>query len=125
MQESREDERVVGLTRKRIWAVILWMAEHDDSGVSRDPEFQSPGSCSRGGRATTAWVGRNRSPSIHRTASGHIRGTNSTDRRSPHALIIPLMQIQDLPTFLDYFDKIHQRTMRVARCIPADQIEWT
>ena len=35
------------------------------------------------------------------------------------------MQIQDLPTFLDYFDKIHQRTMRVARCIPADQIEWT
>jgi uncharacterized damage-inducible protein DinB len=35
------------------------------------------------------------------------------------------MQIQDLSTFLDYFDKIHQRTMRVARCIPADKIEWT
>src|SRR5215468_2926728 len=35
------------------------------------------------------------------------------------------MQIQDLPTFLDYFDKIHQRTMRVARCIPADKVEWT
>ena len=35
------------------------------------------------------------------------------------------MQIQDLPTFLDYCDKIHQRTMRVARCIPPDKIEWT
>ena len=35
------------------------------------------------------------------------------------------MQIQDLPIFLDYFDKLHQRTMRVARCIPADKIEWT
>lgn len=35
------------------------------------------------------------------------------------------MQIQDLPTFLDYFDKIHQRTMRVVRCIPPDKIEWT
>ncbi len=35
------------------------------------------------------------------------------------------MQIQDLPTFLDYFDKIHQRTMRVARCIPADKVDWT
>src|ERR1700756_2970017 len=34
------------------------------------------------------------------------------------------MQIQDLPTFLDYFDKIHHRTMRVARCIPADKLEW-
>lgn len=35
------------------------------------------------------------------------------------------MQINDLPTFLDYFDKIHQRTMRVARCIPHDKVEWT
>ena len=35
------------------------------------------------------------------------------------------MQIQDLSTFLDYFDKIHHRTMRVARCIPPDKIEWT
>ena len=35
------------------------------------------------------------------------------------------MQIQDLPTFLDYFDKIHARTMRVARCIPPDRLEWT
>lgn len=35
------------------------------------------------------------------------------------------MQIHDLPTFLDYFDKIHARTMRVAHCIPRDQVEWT
>jgi len=35
------------------------------------------------------------------------------------------MQIKDLAVFLDYFEKIHQRTMRVARCIPPDKIEWT
>jgi uncharacterized damage-inducible protein DinB len=35
------------------------------------------------------------------------------------------MQIHDLPIFLDYFDKIHQRTMRVARRIPPDKIDWT
>ena len=35
------------------------------------------------------------------------------------------MQILDSSVFLDYFDKIHQRTMRVARCIPPDKIEWT
>lgn len=36
-----------------------------------------------------------------------------------------IMQIQHLSTFLDYFDKIHQRTMRVARCIPPAKIDWT
>ncbi len=36
-----------------------------------------------------------------------------------------IMQIQNLSTFLDYFDKIHQRTMRVARCIPPAKIDWT
>jgi len=35
------------------------------------------------------------------------------------------MQIQNLSLFLDYFDKIHERTMRVARCIPQDKIDWT
>ena len=35
------------------------------------------------------------------------------------------MQIQELPTFLDYFEKIHHRTMRVARRIPPDKIDWT
>src|SRR5215472_13741338 len=35
------------------------------------------------------------------------------------------MQITDSELFLDYFDKIHQRTLRVARCIPPDKIEWS
>jgi uncharacterized damage-inducible protein DinB len=35
------------------------------------------------------------------------------------------MEIQDLATFLDYFDKVHQRTMRVARCIPREHLEWS
>ncbi len=35
------------------------------------------------------------------------------------------MEIRDLSIFLDYFDKVHERTMRVARCIPADKIDWS
>jgi uncharacterized damage-inducible protein DinB len=35
------------------------------------------------------------------------------------------MQLQDLPAFLDYLDKIHQRTMRVACCIPPEKLDWT
>jgi len=35
------------------------------------------------------------------------------------------MQIQNLDLFLDYLDKVHQRTMRVARCIPPDKLDWT
>lgn len=35
------------------------------------------------------------------------------------------MQIQNIESFLDYFDKIHQRTMRVVRCIPQDKLDWT
>jgi len=35
------------------------------------------------------------------------------------------MQIQDWNVFLDYFKKIHERTVRVARCIPQDNIDWT
>ena len=35
------------------------------------------------------------------------------------------MQIQDLDIFLEYLDKVHQRTVRVARCIPADKLEWS
>jgi uncharacterized damage-inducible protein DinB len=34
------------------------------------------------------------------------------------------MQIQHIENFLDYLAKIHQRTMRVVRCIPADKLEW-
>jgi uncharacterized damage-inducible protein DinB len=35
------------------------------------------------------------------------------------------MQIQDLDIFLEYLDRVHQRTVRVARCIPADKLEWS
>jgi len=35
------------------------------------------------------------------------------------------MQTQNLDLFLDYLDKVHQRTMSVARCIPRDKLDWT
>jgi uncharacterized damage-inducible protein DinB len=35
------------------------------------------------------------------------------------------MQTQDLESFLEYFDKVHQRTMRVARCAPPDKLDWS
>lgn len=35
------------------------------------------------------------------------------------------MQTQNLATFLDYFTKVHQRTMRVARCAPPDKLDWS
>jgi uncharacterized damage-inducible protein DinB len=35
------------------------------------------------------------------------------------------MQIQSLGIFLEYLGKVHQRTVRVARCIPADKVEWS
>lgn len=35
------------------------------------------------------------------------------------------MEIQDLGIFLDYFGKVHQRTMRVVRCIPPDKVDWS
>jgi uncharacterized damage-inducible protein DinB len=38
---------------------------------------------------------------------------------------VPTLQINELRLFLDYFDKIHQRTMRVARCMPPDKLDWT
>ena len=41
------------------------------------------------------------------------------------AVEVTTVQIQDLGLFLDYFNKIHARTMRVARCIPSDKIDWT
>src|SRR5262245_59349027 len=31
----------------------------------------------------------------------------------------------ELNEFLDQFEKVRQRTRRVAACIPADQVEWT
>jgi uncharacterized damage-inducible protein DinB len=35
------------------------------------------------------------------------------------------MQIISVPAFLEYFEKIHQRTRRVVDCIPPDQMDWT
>lgn len=35
------------------------------------------------------------------------------------------MEIRDLAIFLDYFNKVHQRTMRVVRCIPPDKVGWS
>jgi uncharacterized damage-inducible protein DinB len=35
------------------------------------------------------------------------------------------MEIQNLAAFLDYFEKVHQRTTRVARSIPHDKIDWS
>jgi len=35
------------------------------------------------------------------------------------------MEIRDLSTFIDYFGKIHQRTMRVVQCIPSDKVDWS
>lgn len=35
------------------------------------------------------------------------------------------MEIQSLDVFHEYLDKVHQRTMRVIRAIPADKLEWS
>jgi uncharacterized damage-inducible protein DinB len=35
------------------------------------------------------------------------------------------MEIRTVRPFLRYFDNIRERTLRVARCIPADKIGWT
>ncbi len=35
------------------------------------------------------------------------------------------MEIKSIAPFLEYFQKIRGRTMRIIRCIPPDKIEWT
>jgi uncharacterized damage-inducible protein DinB len=35
------------------------------------------------------------------------------------------MEIKTIQPFLHYFGNVRQRTMRVARCIPPDKIDWT
>jgi hypothetical protein len=35
------------------------------------------------------------------------------------------MQIQDIGTFLEYLDKVHQLTLRLVRCIPHDKLDWS
>jgi len=35
------------------------------------------------------------------------------------------MQIENPDIFLEYLDKVHERTMRVARCVPPDKLDWS
>jgi uncharacterized damage-inducible protein DinB len=35
------------------------------------------------------------------------------------------MEIQTIQPFLHYWNNVRERTMRVARCIPPDKIDWT
>ena len=35
------------------------------------------------------------------------------------------MEISRIEPFLEYFDKVHERTMKAARAIPAEQLEWS
>jgi uncharacterized damage-inducible protein DinB len=35
------------------------------------------------------------------------------------------MEIRTIKPFLDYFERIRERTLRVIGCIPPEQIEWT
>jgi uncharacterized damage-inducible protein DinB len=35
------------------------------------------------------------------------------------------MQIQNVDGFLEYLDKVHQRTMRVVGCIPSEKLDWS
>ena len=35
------------------------------------------------------------------------------------------MEIVSIEPFLHYFESVRERTMRVARCIPGDKIDWT
>jgi uncharacterized damage-inducible protein DinB len=35
------------------------------------------------------------------------------------------MEIQTIDSFLEYLDKVHQRTLRVVRCIPPDKLDWS
>ena len=35
------------------------------------------------------------------------------------------MEITSIGPFLDYYERIRQRTRRVINCIPPDRIDWT
>ena len=35
------------------------------------------------------------------------------------------MEIRAIQPFLEYFGNVRDRTMRVARCVPANQIDWS
>ena len=44
---------------------------------------------------------------------------------SEYTMITDHMEIQSIQSFLDYYEKIRQRTLRVVRCVPPDKIEWS
>lgn len=35
------------------------------------------------------------------------------------------MEIENIESFLDYFEKVRARTLRVIKCIPPENIDWT
>ena len=35
------------------------------------------------------------------------------------------MEIETIEPFLDYYERIRERTLKVVRCIPPDKIDWT
>ncbi len=35
------------------------------------------------------------------------------------------MEIKTISSFLDYYEKLRQRTLKVIRCIPPEKLEWT
>lgn len=35
------------------------------------------------------------------------------------------MEIKTISSFLDYYEKLRQRTLKVVRCIPPEKLEWT
>ena len=35
------------------------------------------------------------------------------------------MEITTIQPFLDYFERVRERTMRLVKCIPPDKLEWT
>ena len=34
------------------------------------------------------------------------------------------MEVKDINTFLSYFERLHERTLKVIECIPEDKLEW-
>ena len=36
-----------------------------------------------------------------------------------------VMEIREIEPFLDYWDKVRGRTLRVARCTPPERLEWS
>lgn len=40
-------------------------------------------------------------------------------------MIMMVTEVVSVETFLEYFERIRERTLRVIRCIPPDMIEWT